>query len=251
MAKGGDSSRAAPPGYVWDGDELFSVSALDVLDTMSREAEKRMPQLHDMFISPEFQAQGVTEVLENELLGVYEFLVEEQSFTRAFRHLEGMLGFLERYDEDWTGIDDDERVGQLTRVLGAAWVTTLKGLQEEQVAHTATLPNLQQVLKRAIRLGNQLNALSKPASNYPQELEVLMSGEVRAADGNQEAEDDLEEDFDFEEAFNAYESCYGMGGDEYDLTLWSASEKELYLFENVRKRLNEEVEGVAVALEAL
>eukprot|EP00798_Chlamydomonas_sp_ICE-L_P015656 gene15656-21762_t len=137
----------------------------------------------------------------------------KKKYRAAFQHLEGLTIWNIDDGLTWSGIDDGERFDALSKLIGAALVFITRNLDDRD--ELKDIPNFKFVLEKAMEMGDLMNSIGDPVSNFPEALEALIQGE------DYEEEDSEMDCYDFLDMYKDYESTYcsdGMGGDEFDLS---------------------------------
>ena len=154
------------------------------------------PDFYDMYIHNDFSCYGELEIVENCVVDLAKaiFFVHEKTkepervnYVLAFRRLEALTILLEHADS-LSGIDDGERFYAFMRVVGACYVTILRGLLPKEMFQILTqvdrdlqkklekiekkLPNFAQVLEKAIVIGDMYLHIGDTFSSYTNVLRV-------------------------------------------------------------------------------
>lgn len=140
------------------------------------------PDTYDLFIHNDFNCYGELEIVENCLLELSKsiFVVQQRNLARvqyvrkpanainyvlAFRRLEALTILLE-YTDSISGIDDGERFYDIMRVIGACYVTILRGLLPKSMFTKVERPD-DELIKKLKRIAKQI-------PNFKQVLEKSM-----------------------------------------------------------------------------
>lgn len=148
-----------------------------------------------MYIHNDFVCYGELEIIENCLFdianGIFLKHKKQMNFSHyifAFRRLEALTILLNSC-HNFVGIDDGYRFGQIIRVIGACYVTTLRGLLPKSLLDnedvndddmkklnkiSQQLPNFKQVLKQALILGHAILSIGNIQSAYTNILQVSL-----------------------------------------------------------------------------
>jgi hypothetical protein len=245
------------------------------------------PDAYGMYIHNDFSCYGELEVVENCLRDLTKtiFIVQQNVLNRSnyirkpddkvnyilgFRRLE-VLTILLDYTDGISGIDDGDRFYDIMRVIGACYVTILRGLlpkimfdkieniDENLIKKlnkiSKQLPNLKQVLEQALIIGYNFLTIADVCSAYTKILQIVYCNWVLIMDkisidlnqqSNQlnpnlwkalkhaslinpnEIEHGGKESFDFIKELRIYKGQHGLGGDSYDLSKWSRSDRAAY-----------------------
>lgn len=162
------------------------------------------PDAYGMYIHNDFGSYGELEVVENCLLDLTKaiFMVQRRgvaqanmvrkpadsvNYVLAFRRIEALTLVLDNAD-GMTNIDDGERYLQMIRVVGACYVTVLRGLFPQAMftpidkidrnlvkkltSISRQLPNLKAVLEEALTVGHLLITIGDVCSAYTKMLQV-------------------------------------------------------------------------------
>jgi hypothetical protein len=162
------------------------------------------PDLYGMYIHNDFSCYGELEVVENCLLDLTKtiFLVQQGvliqsrkpadkiNYLLGFRRLEALTILLD-YTDGISGIDDGGRFYDIIRVIGACYVTILRGLLPkimfEKIENideilvkklkkiSQQLPNFKQVLEQALIIGHMFLTIADVCSAYTKILQVYFS----------------------------------------------------------------------------
>ncbi|CAF1536487.1 unnamed protein product [Adineta ricciae] len=163
------------------------------------------PDFFGMYIHNDFSAYGELEVVENCIFDLIKsiFLTQQRGLGRlkytekpasrvnyvlGFRRLE-VLTLLLVYTDGISGIDDGDRFYAIMRVIGACYVTILRGLLPQAmfekiqnidrnvVKRLATIskqiPNFKQVLEQALTTGHMLVTIGDLCSTYTKVLQTV------------------------------------------------------------------------------
>ncbi|CAF0915420.1 unnamed protein product [Adineta steineri] len=163
------------------------------------------PDAFGMYIHNDFSCYGELEVVENCLLDITKaiFIVQQGFLERlnyvrkpadkinyvlGFRRIEA-LSILLDFTDGISGIDDGERFGEIMRVIGACYVTILRGLLPQimfkKVENTdknlvkklntisKQIPNFKQVLERALVVGYNFLTIGDVCSAYTNILQTV------------------------------------------------------------------------------
>jgi len=163
------------------------------------------PDAYGMYIHADFSCYGELEIVENCLLDLTKaiFIVQQGILNRlnyvrkpsdkinyilAFRRLEALTILLD-YTDGISGIDDGDRFYDIMRVIGACYVTILRGLLpkimfekieniDENLVKKLTkiskqIPNFKQVLKQAIIVGYNFLTIADVCSAYTKILQIV------------------------------------------------------------------------------
>ncbi|CAM4807218.1 unnamed protein product [Rotaria magnacalcarata] len=172
------------------------------------------PDAYGMYIYADFSCYGHLEVVENCLNDLTKaiFVVQERVANRisyklkpnnkinhilAFRRLEALTILLDHAD-GISGIDDGDRFYEIMRVIGACYVTILRGflpnemftkfetfdegLVEKLNKISKQLPNFKQVLEHAIIVGYLFLTIADVCSAYTNVLQVIYCNWVLVMD---------------------------------------------------------------------
>jgi hypothetical protein len=162
------------------------------------------PDAYGMYIHADFSCYGELEVVENCLLDLTKtiFIIQQNILNRSnyvrksndkinyilgFRRLE-VLTILLDYADGISGIDDGDRFYDIMRVIGACYVTILRGLLPkimfEKVENidenlikklkqiSKKIPNFKQVLEQALIVGYMFLTIADVCSAYTKILQV-------------------------------------------------------------------------------
>ena len=165
------------------------------------------PDMYRMYINNDFNGYGQVEVVENCLLDLTKSVFMAQrgvlsrmqevpkpndkvNYTLGFRRLEALTILLDNA-EGISGIDDGDRFYELMRVVGACYVTILRGLLpkamfqkldktdaalEKALKKIAKhLPNFKQALEEALIVGHGFLSLANVCSIYTSVIQVVYS----------------------------------------------------------------------------
>jgi hypothetical protein len=164
------------------------------------------PDFYGMYIHNDFSCYGELEVVENCLLDLTKaiFIVQQGVLARlnyvrkpadkvnyilAFRRLEALTILLD-FTDGIGGIDDGDRFYDIMRVIGACYVTILRGLLPQAMFKkienidenlvkklkkiSKQLPNFKQVLGRALTVGHNFQQIGDVCSAYTNILQVCV-----------------------------------------------------------------------------
>ena len=159
------------------------------------------PDLYGMHIHNDFSCYGELEVVENCLRDLTRTLfyvqqgvinvarkpAEKVNYILGFRRLEALTILLE-YTDGISGIDDGDRFYDIMRVIGACYVTILRGLLPQEMFEQLTtidenlvkklrrlarqIPNFKQVLEHALNIGHLFLTIADVCSAYTKILQV-------------------------------------------------------------------------------
>jgi hypothetical protein len=162
------------------------------------------PDAFGIYIHNDFSCYGELEVIENCLLDLTKAIFVEQqgllarfnptrkpenkiNYILAFRRLEALTILLD-YTDGISGIDDGDRFYDIMRVIGACYVTILRGLlpkfmfgkigkvNEDFVKKlkkiSKQIPNFKQVLERALTIGHMFVTIADVCTAYTNILQV-------------------------------------------------------------------------------
>ena len=162
------------------------------------------PDSYDLYIHADFSCYGELEIVENCLLDLTKaiFVVQQRVLARTqyvrkpankinyvlgFRRVEALTNLLENTD-GISGIDDGERFDDIMRVIGACYVTILRGLlpksmfkKVEQADGDLTkklkkiakqIPNFKEVLEQSLVIGFMFLSIGDICSAYTTVLRV-------------------------------------------------------------------------------
>lgn len=162
------------------------------------------PDTYGIYIHADFSCYGELEVVENCLLDLTKaiFVVQQGVLNRltlepkpnnkvnyvlGFRRLEALTNLLE-YATDISGIDDGERYGEMIRVIGACYITILRGLLPKEMFTkietfnenlvkklnkiSKQIPNFKYVLEQALIIGHLFQTIGDVCSAYTKILQV-------------------------------------------------------------------------------
>jgi len=165
------------------------------------------PDLYGMYIHNDFNCYGELEVVENCLLDLAKavFVVQQGILARlnyarkpadkvnyilAFRRLEALTLVL-NYTDEISGIDDGDRFYDIMRVIGACYVTVLRGLLPQIMFKkienidgnlvkklnkiSKQIPNFKQVLEQALIVGHMFLTIADVCSAYTNILQVCLN----------------------------------------------------------------------------
>jgi hypothetical protein len=164
------------------------------------------PDTYGMYIHNDFSNYGELEVVENCLVDLTKALFIAQqgvlarlnyvrkpdnkvNYILGFRRLEALAILLD-YTDGISGIDDGERFGNIIRVIGACYVTTLRGLLPQAMFKklekidqnlvkqlkriSKQIPNFKQVLERSLIVGHMFQTIGNVCSAYTNILQVYL-----------------------------------------------------------------------------
>ncbi|CAF0877272.1 unnamed protein product [Adineta ricciae] len=170
-----------------------------------RAVDNSNPDFFGMYIHNDFSAYGELEVVENCIFDLIKsvFLTQQRglggmkfsekpasrvNYVLGFRRLE-VLTLLLVYTDGISGIDDGERFSAIMRIIGACYVTILRGLLPQAmfeknqnidrnvVKRLATIskqiPNFKQVLEQALTIGHMLVTIGDLCSTYTKVLQTV------------------------------------------------------------------------------
>ncbi|KAH7108530.1 hypothetical protein BKA62DRAFT_753192 [Auriculariales sp. MPI-PUGE-AT-0066] len=153
------SPPAAPQGFVMLNGfptEVWSNEALSHVDILDAEADKRNPELHDIYVSNDFYAYALYELIEDRLNEFSKLLKKEPASTKTWHALEALTFFIATLDDSAIdGIDDCDRFCAFVRVFAAAWYTLARRRQYAQPASlliSTELPNAANVMMTAAKI---------------------------------------------------------------------------------------------------
>lgn len=146
-----------------------------------------------MYIHNDFVCYGELEVIENCLMdiarGIFLKRKHEMSFAHyitSFRRLEALTILLDCTD-NFPGMDDGERFGDIVRVIGACYITILRDLlprslfinneltkdeMKKLIKISHQLPNFKEIIKRALMIGQTYQTIGDVLSGYTNILQV-------------------------------------------------------------------------------
>ena len=159
------------------------------------------PGLYGLYIHADFSCYGELEVVENCLrdltrtlffvqqgvVNVPQKSAEKVNYILGFRRLEA-LTILLNYTDGISGIDDGDRFYDIMRVIGACYVTILRGLLPKAMFEQMTtvddnlvkrlrslarqIPNFKHVLEQALIIGHGFLSIADVCSAYTKILQV-------------------------------------------------------------------------------
>jgi hypothetical protein len=165
------------------------------------------PDAYGMYIHADFSCYGELEVVENCLHDLTKTIfvvqqgilnranyvrkpIDKVNYVLAFRRLETLTILLD-YTDGISGIDDGDRFYDIIRVIGACYVTILRGLlpkimfekiqtiDENLVKKlkkiSKQIPNFKQVLEQAIIIGYLFLTIADVCSAYTKVLQVCLN----------------------------------------------------------------------------
>lgn len=166
------------------------------------------PDVYGMYIHADFSCYGELEVVENCLRDLTRTLfyvqqgvinvprkpADKVNYILGFRRLEALTILLE-YTDGMSGIDDGDRFNDIMRVIGACYVTILRGLLPNEMFEPITtrdgnlmiklrrlarqIPNFKQVLEQALIIGHLLVTIGDVCSAYTKILQVCSRDDRR------------------------------------------------------------------------
>lgn len=166
------------------------------------------PDFYGMYIHADFSCYGELEVVENCLRDLTRTLfyvqqgvinasrksAEKVNYILGFRRLEALTILLE-YTDGISGIDDGDRFYDIMRVIGACYVTILRGLLPKEMFEPLTtidenlmkklrrlarqIPNFKHVLEHALIIGHLFLTIADVCSAYTKILQVCSQHDRR------------------------------------------------------------------------
>ncbi|CAF1173248.1 unnamed protein product [Rotaria sordida] len=236
------------------------------------------PDVYDMYIHNDFVCYGELEVIENCLIdiakGIFLKHKKQMNFSHyifAFRRLEALTIVLNS-SHYFIGIDDGNRIDEILRVIGACYVTILRGLLPKSMFNneelndddmkklnkiSQQLPNFKQVIKQALILGHILLSIGDPRSAYTNVLQtiyctwsaVMDKIYINLNEKSDKKDENLckalkhaskikknafKESFNFMKELDLYSKTNpDLGGNSHDLRKWSKTQRNLYLLNKI------------------
>ncbi|CAF3650417.1 unnamed protein product [Rotaria socialis] len=236
------------------------------------------PDSYDMYIHNDFACYGELEVLENCIIdiakGIFLKHKKQMNFSNyifAFRRLEALTTVL-NCSQQFVGIDDGERFCEFIRLIGACYITILRGLLPKTMFNdeefndddlkklnkiSQQLPNFKQVIKQALILSHDILSIGDIRSAYVNILHtiyckwsmVIDKIRVDLKEKPHKKDETLwealkhaaeikktayRESYNFMKEFDLYsKNNPGLGGHSHDLRKWPKAKKNLYSFDTI------------------
>eukprot|EP00798_Chlamydomonas_sp_ICE-L_P004100 gene4100-14201_t len=176
--------------------EEYSKKGEALGQAMGVSSENRMPDAFGVYIYNDYHGYGCVEVIENCLKEVKK-AVSKKNYGAAFQHLEGLTIWNIEDGLTWSGIDNGEQFSALVKLIGAALVFVTRNLDD--LDELKDIPNFKFVLEKAKEVGESMNQIGDPVSNFPAALGALIQGE------DYEEEDEKMDCYDFLALYKVYE----------------------------------------------
>ncbi|TRM67005.1 hypothetical protein BD626DRAFT_566052 [Schizophyllum amplum] len=152
------TTAALPDGYTFlNPSSMISKTGKELTIQLFDEADKRDPDLHDMYIYNDFFAYAVLDLIDKRLSTLHT-QIGKKDWRVCVSQLEALTVFMLRTNA-WGMADDGERVRLTGTVYGACLVTVLRGLKKAGELNTDAYPALEYLLKPAAELGDSLRGI--------------------------------------------------------------------------------------------
>ncbi|KAI0650822.1 hypothetical protein C8Q79DRAFT_945241 [Trametes meyenii] len=108
-------------------------------------ARNRDPDEHAMYIYNDFFGYAILDLVDSTLSSIHTLVVKKK-YRDAWRALD-CLGKFSNDFQDWKQVDDGERAEATVKAYGALLVTTIQGLEKDDVLNEVDIPNLEEALQ--------------------------------------------------------------------------------------------------------
>ncbi|KAL1717613.1 hypothetical protein EV715DRAFT_202865 [Schizophyllum commune] len=148
-----------PEGYTFlNPSQMMSKKGKELAIELFEDADKRDPDMHDMYIYNDFFAYGCLDLIDKRLSTLHT-QIAKKNWPLCMSHLEALTIFLLRNDA-WGMADDGDRVDLTAKAYGACLVTVLRALKKDGQLNTDAYPALGYLLKNAAALGECLQGIN-------------------------------------------------------------------------------------------
>ncbi|KAL1743658.1 hypothetical protein HDZ31DRAFT_64850 [Schizophyllum fasciatum] len=148
-----------PEGYTFlNPSTMISTKGKELTVQLFDDADKRDPDMHDMYIYNDFFAHGCLDLIDKRLSTLHTRIVKKD-WPLCMSYLEALTIFMLRSDA-WGMADDGGRVDVTAKAYGASLITVLRALKKEGQLNTDAYPALDYLLKSAASLGSCLRGIN-------------------------------------------------------------------------------------------